>query len=74
MSNMGRCRVLWNRSLDALAEKIDHGLVRMFMRFRIKVHRKLSDSARNFNRAALKSDENRHLLNQACISARNEYD
>jgi hypothetical protein len=46
----------------------------MFMRFRIKVHRKLSDSARNFNRAALKSDENRDLLNQAYISARDEYD
>ena len=35
MSNMGRCRVLWNRSLDAHAEKTDHGLIRMFMRFRI---------------------------------------
>ena len=51
-------------------------IVRMFMRFKIKVHRKLalSDSARNFNRAALKSDENRDLLNQAYISARDEYD
>ena len=74
MSNMGRCRVLWNRSLDAHAEKTDHGLVRMYIRFRIKAHRKLSDSARTFNRAALKSDENRDLLNQAYISARDEYD
>ena len=74
MSNMGRCRVLWNRSLDAHAEETDHGLVRMFIRFRIKAHRKLSDSARTFNRAALKSDENRDLLNQAYISARDEYD
>ena len=74
MGNMGRCRVLWNRSLDAHAEKIDHGLIRMFIRFRIKVHRKLPDSERNFNRAALKSDENRELLNQAYISAREEYD
>ena len=40
------CRVLWNRSLDAHAKKIDHGLLRMFMRFRIKVHRKLRDSAK----------------------------
>ena len=74
MSNMGRCRVMWNRSLDAHAEKTDHGLVRMYIRFRIKAHRKLSDSARTFNRAALKSDENRELLNLAYISARDEYD
>ena len=66
--------MLWNRSLDAHAEKIDHGLVRMYIRFRIKVHRKLSEPARIFNRAALKSDENRDLLNQAYISARDEYD
>ena len=46
----------------------------MYIRFRIKAHRKLSDSARTFNRAALKSDENRDLLNQAYISARDEYD
>ena len=74
MSNMGRCRVLWNRSLDAHAEKIDHGLIKMFMRFRIKVHRKLPDSARDFDRAILKSDENRELLNQAYETARDEYD
>ena len=74
MSNMGRCRVLWNRSLDAHAVKTDHGLVRMNIRFRIKAYRKLSDSARTFNRAAMKSDENRDLLNQAYISARDEYD
>ena len=46
------------------------------MRSRIKGHRKLPDSARNFNRAALKSDENRDLLNQAynAISARDGCD
>ena len=66
--------MLWNRSLDAHAEKIDHGLIKMFMRFRIKVHRKLPDSARDFDRAALKSDENRELLNQAYETARDEYD
>ena len=74
MGNMGRSRVLWNRSLDAHAERIDHGLARMFMRFRIKVHRKLPESARSFNRDALKSEENRELLNQAYVTARDEYD
>ena len=74
MSNMGRCRVLWDRSLDAHAEKTDHGLVRKYIRFRMKAHRKVSDAARTFNRAALKSDENRDLLNQAYMSARDEYD
>ena len=62
MRKMGRCRVLWSRSLDAHAEKLDHDIVRIFKRFRIKVHRTLPDSARNFTRAEFKPDENRDLL------------
>ena len=60
--------------MDAQTEETDHGLVKIFMRFRIKVHRKLQESARRFNWGALKSDENREVLNQAYATARDEYD
>ena len=67
---MNNCKVLWNRSIDANAEKFDHGLIRMDMHFKIKAHRKIPKS---YNRDCLNLEETRDILNTAYITAREEY-
>ena len=67
---MTNCKVMWNRSIDANAEKYDHGLIKMDMQFKIKAHRKITKS---FNRDALKLEDNRDILDKEYMTAREEY-
>ena len=70
MTNCKVYGVLCNRSIDANAEKYDHGLIKMDMQFKIKAHRKIIKS---FNRDALKLEDNRDILDKEYMTAREEY-